>query len=122
MDLKLTDYQQNLLNTYVTNIWYVKAGEKTTVAVIKITNGFEIVGSSACVNPADFNAEIGEHYALVESLGKLDAFIGFHRTQANYNIQNLNVTVNTESVVKNDDVEATVKQIMRGIKQIGAGK
>lgn len=85
-ELKLTEYQQALLNKYVIGNWTVKIGEKTIVTVIKVLNGFEIVGTSACANPSDFVFEIGEHYALVDALGKLDGYIGFMRQQENHDL------------------------------------
>jgi hypothetical protein len=75
--MELTEYQKKLFADHVKSVEYIKIGRKTTVALITVKNGFEIVGSSACVNPDDFNEIIGQHYALVDALDKLDGFVGF---------------------------------------------
>lgn len=79
MELKLTEYQNHLFNEHVAKVNYVYVGKKTTVCLLTLLNGFEIVGTSACVDPASFVKEIGNHYALVDALEKLDGFIGFAR-------------------------------------------
>jgi hypothetical protein len=79
--MKLTEYQSALLDKQVRSVAQVKLGAKTTVVLITTKNGFEIVGTSACVNPADFNEGIGIHYALVDALNKLDELLGFARQQ-----------------------------------------
>lgn len=36
-----------------------KMGEKTTVVCLKLPNGFEVVESSSCVDPANYNHGMG---------------------------------------------------------------
>lgn len=88
MELKLNDYQQSLYNKYVKHAHCVKLGKKTTVCLLTVNNGFEIIGTSACVDPKDFNPTIGEHYALVDALEKLDGFVGFARQEELSNVSN----------------------------------
>ncbi len=75
----LTPYQQKLFEEWVKKAEFVKAGLKTTICLLTLMNGFEVVGTSACVNPADFDATIGKEYALKEALRKLDGRVGFYR-------------------------------------------
>jgi hypothetical protein len=77
-NLKLSDYQFGLYVNWVADTHYQKMGDKTTVCVVKLHNGFEISGTSACVNPADFDEEVGRHYALVDALNWLDKYAGFY--------------------------------------------
>ena len=77
---EFTEYQRNLLKK-VNYIETMKMGEKTTVALLKLHNGFEVVGTSACVDPAMFDVELGKHYATVDALSKLDQFVGFAITE-----------------------------------------
>lgn len=79
MELNLTDYQKMMFNYHVKSTEFVKLGKKTTACLLTVKNGFEIVGTSACVDPADFNEEIGNHFALVDALNILDGFVGFAR-------------------------------------------
>lgn len=78
---KLTDYQENLLKEWAKLIEFKKIGVKTTVCLLTLGNGFEIVGTSACVDPAAFNSDIGNHFALVDAIHKLDELAGFYRQQ-----------------------------------------
>jgi hypothetical protein len=84
MNFELSEYQQALLNKQVSSVKFYKVGVKTTVALLTANNGFEIVGTSACVNPDDFNESIGQHFALVDALNELDGFIGFVRQQESF--------------------------------------
>lgn len=43
----------------------------TTYCVLMLPNGFTVAeGMSACVDPANFNAELGEVYALQDAMTK----------------------------------------------------
>jgi len=39
---------------------YMKVGLKTTVCLITLKNGFEVIGTSACVDPAAYSEDIGK--------------------------------------------------------------
>jgi hypothetical protein len=58
---------------------YIRAGAKTTVCLVTLKNGFEVIGTSACVNPANFDEKVGEHWALKAALDKIEELEGFHR-------------------------------------------
>jgi hypothetical protein len=75
----LTPYELDLYKEWVEKADYAKVGVKTTACLLTLSNGFEILGTSACVNPADFDAEIGKQYALKEALNELDRLAGFYR-------------------------------------------
>lgn len=51
----------------------------TTVTICSITlnNGFSVRGESACVDPRNFNEEIGRELAYRDAFGKLWAFEGY---------------------------------------------
>lgn len=114
-ELKLSEYQQDMYDNYVTDVWYAEIGRKTTVAVIRLKNGFEIVGNSACINEEDFVKEIGRHYALVNALNKLDEFIGFHRQQIKHDIKGLSVSVLKQNQT---DVDKIAKNIHKNIRKM----
>lgn len=75
----LSEYEKGLFDEWVCKADFAKVGEKTTVCLLTLTNGFEIIGTSACVNPADFDANIGKEYALKEALKHMDGHVGFYR-------------------------------------------
>ena len=48
-----------------------RMGRKTTVVMLTMENGMEIIGSSTCVNPDDYNEKRGEEIAYENALKKL---------------------------------------------------
>jgi hypothetical protein len=48
-----------------------------TIAVIELQNGFMVVGTSACVDSADFNIEIGNKLAYDQALNKVWELEGY---------------------------------------------
>lgn len=79
--MELTRYEQGLCERWVHHKEFTIIGRKTTVCLLVLHNGFEVVGTSACVNPDDFDLLIGEHYALKDALAALDRFHGFYLHQ-----------------------------------------
>jgi N4 Gp49/Sf6 Gp66 family protein len=51
--------------------------ETLTIAIITLDNGFKVVGESACVDPANYNRDLGETLARSRAVSKLWAFFGF---------------------------------------------
>lgn len=43
--------------------YHVFPGSLTTVCQITLTNGYTVIGTSACASPANFDAEIGQEIA-----------------------------------------------------------
>lgn len=52
-------------------------GERVTICQITLQNGFDVRGESACVDPRNFDPEIGQHYAHEDAFKKLWPFFGF---------------------------------------------
>jgi len=50
---------------------------KQCMVVVKIPNGFTIVGESACVDPANYDEKIGYDLAIKNVESKLWAFEGY---------------------------------------------
>lgn len=74
---KLSDYLKKIYETEVVEVEYKRLGLKTTVCLVIAHNGFEVVGTSACVNPMDYSERLGKIYALEDALNKLDGFIAY---------------------------------------------
>lgn len=66
----------------VKEVEYKTMGNKTTVCVITDVSGFEIVGSSACVNPDDFDIHIGMKWAYKDALDQLEGHHAYLQTHA----------------------------------------
>jgi hypothetical protein len=61
---------------------YTKIGEKTTVCLLTLKNGYEIAGYSACVDPKMFDYEIGKHWAKENAKQKLEEIVGYLMQEA----------------------------------------
>jgi len=61
---------------------------KTTTCILKLANGFEIVGTSGCEDPTKFSEELGKLYALKDALRKLGEFAAFYRAQKAFEAAN----------------------------------
>lgn len=48
-----------------------------TVCAITMKNGFTVTGTSACVDPDNFNQRTGETIAFAEALNKMWPLLGF---------------------------------------------
>ena len=57
---------------------FFTAGVKTTVCLLTLKNGFEIIGTSACVNAKDYSQEIGARFALQRAFDKLWELEGYY--------------------------------------------
>ena len=55
----------------------VKMGEKTTVVMATLQNGFVIVESSSCVDPANFDMKMGESICMERIENKIWELLGF---------------------------------------------
>lgn len=56
---------------------YTKMGMKTTVCLLTLRNGFEIVGTSGCVDPLNFDEAIGRKFAKEQAVDKIWMLEGY---------------------------------------------
>lgn len=63
------------LNKYILNEEYFHIGNKTTVCLLTLQNGFEIVGTSACSGGVEYNKEVGEGIARELAIQKLYEYL-----------------------------------------------
>ncbi|MFV2058524.1 MAG: Gp49 family protein [Thiohalomonadales bacterium] len=56
---------------------FILIGETVTVCSITLDNGFSVRGESACVDPSNYNKDIGEKIAFDNAFGKLWQLFGF---------------------------------------------
>lgn len=75
--MELTKKELELKDKWVREEHYQKMGQKTTVCVLVLSNGFELVGTSAPVNPLFYERELGEKCALKHAITKLYELNGF---------------------------------------------
>ena len=65
------------VNGAISRISCTKMGRKTTVCMLTLTNGFEIVATSSCVDPEAYDQTIGERLALQRAKDKVWELLGF---------------------------------------------
>lgn len=51
--------------------------ELLTICVLRLRNGFTVVGSSACASPENFDAEVGQRAARVKAVEQIFALEGY---------------------------------------------
>ena len=68
---------EEYLKSVIVNEEYVKLGIKTTVCLLTLKNGFEVVGQSACVDSSNFDEKIGKELAYSNAFNKIWELEGY---------------------------------------------
>ncbi|AZU98966.1 hypothetical protein pW2_135 [Bacillus phage pW2] len=123
-NLRLNDFQRKTLDEVVVSVDYEKKGLKTTIAFVTCKNGYEVVGISGCVDPKDFNFEIGKHYALVDALNQIGKLEGYYRQGMNHDRNqwttiNINLDKSFEKLNGQQLSDAIVEQLKRNNRKEG---
>jgi len=93
---------------------YQLLGKKTTICLLTTYTGFEIVGTSSCVDAENYNELIGRSLAFESAIRKLYEFEGYLLQQELYNskkpFQKTHIKINfyckCGSQVKSDNVKS----------------
>lgn len=130
MILHLSGYQKKQMEEHVRNYDWDKIGHKTTYVLLYLKNGFEIVGTSACVDVEDYNAEVGEYHALVDALKKLDELVGYSMQEKKHQEKikqpsdneffNLNPDIDLNDFFQNAD--KITENILKGLTNLAQNK
>ncbi len=67
----------------ITSTDFPRIGETVTHCRIVIDNGFSVSGESACVNPENYNQQIGERIAYDNAFRQLWPLFGFLLAEKN---------------------------------------
>lgn len=68
---------QQMVENFIVEYDVLTVGEKTTVVHAKLANGFEIVESSSCVDPANYDEELGAKICLERIENQVWHLLGF---------------------------------------------
>lgn len=68
---------KEFLESQIVDVKYTLIGETLTHCAITVKNGFVFTGESACVNPANFDKEIGEKMAYENAFNSMWLPYGF---------------------------------------------
>lgn len=63
----------------VSDIEYINpaSSPQLTIAVVKLNNGYVVLGESAPADPANFNADLGKKFAYENAIRKVWPLMGF---------------------------------------------
>lgn len=67
--------EESIEATIVSETYFVD--ETLTICVLKLRNGFKLVGESACVDPRNFDEAIGRTYARKDAVRKIWPLEGY---------------------------------------------
>lgn len=65
------------VHDFIASVETSKVGEKTTLVVATLVNGYVITESSACVDPSNYNEELGKSICLDKITDKVWMLLGF---------------------------------------------
>lgn len=75
---------EDFIKSQIRHIVFQQAFKTVTLCHIELLNGFSVCGESACVNPANFNKEVGESMAHKNAFAKLWPLFGFLLAEDQY--------------------------------------
>lgn len=102
---KLNDVDGNSIiekdvKSFIKKIDNVKVGTKTTNTTLTCLTGFEVHGQASCVNPNNFDINVGANYAQIKAEDKIWECLGFVLQWAKYGLD------------KKDDVPPHVQRMI----------
>lgn len=105
---KLADVDGNTITDrdvkfFIKKIDNVKVGTKTTNTTLTCLTGFEVHGQASCVNPNDFDINVGTNYAGIKAFNKIWKCLDFVLQWAKYGLSK----DNDQTPVEDDDITAT---------------
>jgi hypothetical protein len=69
---------QRFLESIIEDVYY-DTHKTVTICHLTLCSGFSVRGESACMNPADFDADIGRQLSYKDAFNKLWQLEGYHR-------------------------------------------
>lgn len=68
---------QKDVDSFISKVEAIKMGDKTTVVQATFKNGFSMVSGSSCVEPKNFDMEIGKQCCMEKIKDHVWGFLGF---------------------------------------------
>ena len=65
------------INALIVKEEFMRIGKKSTICLLTLSNGYEVDGYSACVDPRNFNEELGNKYSKEDAVKKIWALEGY---------------------------------------------
>lgn len=73
----------NDIENVIADVEYIVKGTMT-ICVLTLKNGYKVTGESACLDEANFNAEIGKNVAHTKAVAKIWELEGYLLAQKRY--------------------------------------
>lgn len=77
-----------MVDNFIKEVHSITMGDRTTVTRVILVNGFEIMESSSCVDPANYSQEMGETINLGHVKDKIWELLGFLLSTAYHGFEN----------------------------------
>ena len=74
----------DIIDSLIKEKAFHKLTSKLTICVITLQNGFELIGESSCVDPANYDKKIGEDIAFNNARDKIWPLAGYALKQKLY--------------------------------------
>lgn len=71
------------MESRIANTEFTRLGETVTICSMTLDNGYSVRGESACVNPENYNQQIGEKIAFDNAFRQLWPLFGFLLAEKN---------------------------------------
>lgn len=78
---------EQMVDDFMTEYESTRMGNHTVV-LVKLRNGFTLIEESACVDPANYDQELGEQYALEKAKRRVWNLLGFLLATARNGVNN----------------------------------
>lgn len=101
--------------------YYVWPGTTLTLALIKLENGFNVLGKSACIDPDNFDAEMGRRLARKDAFEKIWPLEAYLLVEAKYQEKQAEEQQAKEPKLKTDDF-CVLEMIDRAMKALDEAK
>lgn len=72
------------IESRIVSTTFHRIGETVTLAHVTLDNGYSVRGESACVNPENYNQQIGQRVAYDDAFKKLWPLFGFALAERNF--------------------------------------
>lgn len=90
------------VEAFIKEVYVTTIGEKTTLVKTTLVNGFIICETSSCVDPANYDEEVGAQICMEKIIGKIWELLGFLLQTAIVGVKPQNISVIKERGKDND--------------------
>ena len=99
------------VENFVTNVEVMTVGEKTTVVNAHTLTGFDMIRHSSCVDPNNYDEELGKEFAMEKVVDDLWGHLGFVLQWAKYSL-------NEAHKLKESKYSAHIERVINEYKEL----